>query len=319
MAYENEHIFKDTEVIASQKSEFNTKALLDGNINVDSNINILNVSYRYTPATDSWATLAPMPTGQWEASAVRATDGRIYVFGGTSASTANQIYNPTTNTWTAGAAMPTGRHGTAAVRDASGLLHVLGGNNINTSSSLATHEVYNPTTNTWATAAPLPMALNQAGATLGPDGNIYVVGGKAAYVNNTAPFYNTVYVYTPSTNTWAQGPSLPLTLGETQAATVGANVYTLAGTNGTQQKVVYQLAVGLSAIVDANPAANTVVQNAAAGTAVGITAASTDPNGQAITYSLLDNSSGRFAINATTGVVSVAAGAQFPTAPITYT
>jgi hypothetical protein len=61
--------------------------------------------------------------------------------------------------------------------------------------------------------------------------------------------------------------------------------------------------------VDANAAANSVTEGAANGTAVGITASAADPNGPATTYSLTNNAGGRFAINATTGVVTVANGA----------
>ena len=41
---------------------------------------------------------------------------------------------------------------------------------------------------------------------------------------------------------------------------------------------------------------------------MGITASSTDVNGPAVTYSLTDDAGGRFAIDATTGVVTVANG-----------
>jgi hypothetical protein len=59
--------------------------------------------------------------------------------------------------------------------------------------------------------------------------------------------------------------------------------------------------------VDANAAANTVVEGAANGSTVGITASSTDVNGPAVTYSLIgDTSGGGFTINAATGVVTVA-------------
>src|SRR5206468_1029446 len=55
-------------------------------------------------------------------------------------------------------------------------------------------------------------------------------------------------------------------------------------------------------------AANTVAEGAANGSLVGITAFSTDPNGPAVTFALSDDAGGRFAINATTGVVTVADG-----------
>src|SRR3954454_7933817 len=69
--------------------------------------------------------------------------------------------------------------------------------------------------------------------------------------------------------------------------------------------------VAPSAPVDSNGAANTVLEGAATGTLVGVTASSTDVNGGAVTYALIgDTSGGGFTVNATTGVVSVADGSK---------
>ena len=76
--------------------------------------------------------------------------------------------------------------------------------------------------------------------------------------------------------------------------------------------------VAPSAPVDSNAAANTVLEGAANGTTVGVTASSTDVNGGAVTYSLIgDTSGGGFTVNATTGVVTVADGSKidFESAP----
>jgi len=54
-------------------------------------------------------------------------------------------------------------------------------------------------------------------------------------------------------------------------------------------------------------------EGAANGTAVGITASSSDVNGGTITYSLVDNAGGRFAIDGSTGVVTVADGTLLAT------
>jgi hypothetical protein len=59
--------------------------------------------------------------------------------------------------------------------------------------------------------------------------------------------------------------------------------------------------------VDSNISADSVEENAANGTLVGITAASTDPD-STVTYSLIDTAGGRFAINSSTGVVTVLDG-----------
>ena len=65
--------------------------------------------------------------------------------------------------------------------------------------------------------------------------------------------------------------------------------------------------VAPSSPADANSGANTVVEGAAVGTVVGVTASSSDVNGGAVTYSLIaDSSGGGFTINSTTGVITVA-------------
>ncbi|MCZ8373930.1 MAG: cadherin domain-containing protein [Beijerinckiaceae bacterium] len=71
---------------------------------------------------------------------------------------------------------------------------------------------------------------------------------------------------------------------------------------------------------DANGALDHVTEGAATGTLVGITAQSTDPNGDTVTYSLANNDGGRFQIDAVTGVVSVLNGAllDYETASLRY-
>ncbi|XZE45558.1 cadherin domain-containing protein [Pirellulaceae bacterium SH467] len=66
----------------------------------------------------------------------------------------------------------------------------------------------------------------------------------------------------------------------------------------------------ISAVSDTNAIANSVAENAANGTLVGITASASDSDAtnNTVTYSLLDSAGGRFAIDAATGVVSVANG-----------
>jgi len=62
-----------------------------------------------------------------------------------------------------------------------------------------------------------------------------------------------------------------------------------------------------TAPADTDAAANTVSEDAVNGTVVaGLAIAATDPNGGTLTYSLTDDAGGRFAIDAATGVVTVA-------------
>ena len=64
------------------------------------------------------------------------------------------------------------------------------------------------------------------------------------------------------------------------------------------------------AILDLDPAVDAVAEDAVAGTAVGVTAAATDPDGDRLAYSLVVDADGRFAIDSVSGVLRVAEGAQ---------
>ena len=72
----------------------------------------------------------------------------------------------------------------------------------------------------------------------------------------------------------------------------------------------------VGAVTDANASANTVAENTAIGTTVGITASAVyaDATTNAITYSLDNSAGGRFAVNAATGVVTVAGAIDRETA-----
>ncbi len=66
-------------------------------------------------------------------------------------------------------------------------------------------------------------------------------------------------------------------------------------------------------VTDSDSAANEVDENAGVGTAVGITATASDP-GDTVTYQLLDDAGGLFAIDTNSGVVTVNAPLDFETA-----
>ncbi len=91
-----------------------------------------------------------------------------------------------------------------------------------------------------------------------------------------------------------------------------AYIVTAQASDGTLSSMPFTFTIGVSDVppstpVDSNTAANTVVEGAANGTTVGVTASSTDVNGPAVTYSLIgDTSGGGFAVNSATGVVTVA-------------
>ncbi|MGL3214911.1 beta strand repeat-containing protein [Bradyrhizobium sp. BR 1433] len=112
------------------------------------------------------------------------------------------------------------------------------------------------------------------------------------------------------------GGTWTYTLDNSNAAVQGLNVgghltdtFTVRTIDGTAQQITVTINGANDAPSmpsDGNNATNTVAEGAAAGTTVGITVHATDVDSPTVTYSLSDDAGGRFAIDASTGVVTVA-------------
>ncbi|MGM8061651.1 VCBS domain-containing protein, partial [Vogesella indigofera] len=88
------------------------------------------------------------------------------------------------------------------------------------------------------------------------------------------------------------------------------DTFTVSSADGTLTSVTINILGSDDPVVgpvDSNAAANLVLENAAVGSVVGLTAFATDADagGQAITYTLSDDAGGRFAIDSSTGIVTV--------------
>ena len=151
----------------------------------------------YDPASDSWSTMAPIPTPvMGYASAV--LDGKIYIIGGgtaasfrQNASTLVQIFDPKTNQWTNGTSIPigvcyaeasltTGLLAPKRVYVVGGLLNY-GGPYLGTA-SLA-NQVYDPETQTWSVAASIPNNRWYF-SLVNVDDALYAVGGTNSSVQS---------------------------------------------------------------------------------------------------------------------------------------
>jgi N-acetylneuraminic acid mutarotase len=137
----------------------------------------------YDPATNTWATKAPMPTVRTSLIVLAAANGRIYAIGGTTdlavpMSTVEE-YDPVTNTWATKAPMPTARWDLAGATGTNGRLYTMGGASAVPSccQHYATVEEYDPAVNTWATLESMPLAMNGMEATTGANSKLYVFGG----------------------------------------------------------------------------------------------------------------------------------------------
>jgi N-acetylneuraminic acid mutarotase len=192
----------------------------------------------YNTTSNTWSTKTAIPTGVWMAGATTGNDGKIYVLGGEFTAIAftnkTQIYDPSTDTWTNGTDMPTARGLLGVVKGSDGLIYAMGGYN---GSVLSVVEAYDPSTDIWTEKAPMPSPKLEFGLVLGPDEKIYVIGGGTNYFNNVAPFFDTVEIYDPETDTWTipgWSESTMPTVRKELGVALGNNgrIYAIGGANG---------------------------------------------------------------------------------------
>ena len=185
----------------------------------------------YSPSTDTWDSIAPMPTprGCLQANVV---NGKIYLISGglenNSAgspspvlSNANEVYDPSSNSWTKMAPIPTPvEYYASGVVD--NKIYVIGGM-ANTSSGGDLTQIYDTETNTWSFGQPPPFGFwgAQAGVTTG------VWAPTQIYVPSMTQ------VYDPQTNSWTNITS-PIRSGGL-VAVVNDTLYVMQGAFTTTQ------------------------------------------------------------------------------------
>ncbi|MGH9890850.1 MAG: Kelch repeat-containing protein [bacterium] len=124
---------------------------------------ILGTNEVFNPGTNTWTTLARMPTPLSDVYATVGFGGKVYVLGGASApgtvTGLVQIYDPGTDTWSTGAPMPTPRAAAMA-----GVLcnQIIAFGGVNPAiGNLSTTEIYDPADNTWSTGPSMPIPVSE--------------------------------------------------------------------------------------------------------------------------------------------------------------
>ncbi len=223
---------KRTEVAAATLGE---KIYVVGGFEKPSLGNVLNFAITpsvemYDPATDRWASKAPLPVGLHHVG-IGVAGGRLYVIGGYSKSGLSvwnpvatvYAYDPTTDSWTERASMPTAR-GALSVTEHDGKLYALGG--YDRKANNAQVEVYDPLHNVWTTAAPIPTPRDHLGsATIA--GKIYAIGGRldGDYSRNLAVTER----YDPVNDRWTRVADLPTARSGITAAVIEGKIYVMGG------------------------------------------------------------------------------------------
>lgn len=263
--------------------------------NQDCRIGTTNVLEVYDPATNTWASKAPMPTAR-SAFAVGVIGNKLYVAGGVQAcppcvgAPALEVYDPATDTWTTKAPLPTSRNSVGATV-INGQFYVVGG-----SASVGVTgvvEVYNPATDTWTTKAPMLTPRTALGV-VAVNGILYAISGQIA----TAPYItNIVEAYDPASNTWTSKSPIPTARYGPQPAAINGLIY-VAGSGASNTSIptleVYTPSCPTPSptpIPNKPPVANagadrTVEATSSTGATVKLDgSASSDPDGDPLTFS----------------------------------
>jgi hypothetical protein len=139
----------------------------------------VNTHEAYDPASDTWVTLAPMPTPRNHLGAA-AVDGRIHAVVGRAdgnfTMTTHEIYDPATDSWRSAPAVPTGRSGVAVISHG-GHVYVFGGETFGDNArTFRDAERFDPASGRWETLPAMPSARHGLGAAAYGQG-IYVISG----------------------------------------------------------------------------------------------------------------------------------------------
>jgi N-acetylneuraminic acid mutarotase len=191
-----------------------------------------HMNHRYTPATNTWAVLAPMPTGRTGLAAavvgdtIFAIGGRQNIGGPCSGRPLATVerYNIASNTWTTAAPLPARRSDIGAIAHG-GKIYVFGGCTNGLSSVSRAVEIYDPVTNTWAKGTPMPTARAGFYGVGIVGGNIYVIGGINAAGRPSAANE----VYNIAHNTWTKTTPMRHPRGEMGVTSHGGRIFTVGG------------------------------------------------------------------------------------------
>ena len=206
----------------------------------------LNDTWEYDPASDTWKTLAPMPTRRQAAAAVEA-GGKIYVIGGTGLMPGasnpatndntivlgtNEVYNPQTNSWETRQGMPTPRNH-EAIGSVNGKIYVIGGrvgsanvaNLVSSGSDIV--EEYDPATDRWRAMNKMPTARSGQGwGTY--EGRIYVLGGELRDYHADSIFRD-VEAFDPAANEWYRLQPMVTARHGVNVAIIGNRLHAIGG------------------------------------------------------------------------------------------
>jgi len=192
---------------------------------------VINNNDRYDPTTDTWQSMALMPTPR-AAAASASLDDYIYVIGGRTsgggpctggALSTVERYDIDHNTWTTVASYPVALSDIAAISHG-GKIYAFGGcDSSGAASNLAF--VYNPTKNMWSSVAPMPTPRGSLVAGIVGE-VIYAIGGISGVFGTEL---STNEAYNVTHNSWTEATPMPTPRSEAAVRSIGGRIYVYGG------------------------------------------------------------------------------------------
>lgn len=209
-------------------------AAVDGKIYAIGGDLFQDANRQYDPQTDTWAIVAPMPTGRQHIDC-GIYGNEIFIMGGLTSwkniTQTHEAYNVTTGSWSEKATIPSLRNN-AAVVTMDSLIYVIGGAGTedNIWGDIWTVETYNVKTNTWKQKNNLPFLLFKPAATV-VNGELFVLGGQTR-INGKDDCSDKVFIYKPDTDSWEETTPLPAKNVFFGCVSIGNKIYVIGGTVG---------------------------------------------------------------------------------------
>lgn len=191
----------------------------------------------FDPATETWATAAPMTERRQYAVAVALGSGEILVAGGSSDRlpiASAERFLPTENRWVSAGSMSEPRtHATATLLD-DGTVLVVGGGVTGEDggyAATASADIYDPLTDRWTAVDPLSVPRAYHTATKLADGRVLVAGGADTYDPSTssARIWSSSEIFDSAIGRWAPGPQLLTARVQHSAVLLGDGTVLVAG------------------------------------------------------------------------------------------
>jgi hypothetical protein len=185
--------------------------------------------FRYSPGTNSWTELAPMPTRRGALAAAVIGD-RLYAVGGYSEALGTlarlEIYDFRSHRWTRGPDMHQPREHLAATA-LDGSLYVVGGRDFYGGQTYATAERFDPSQGRWEQVP--SMLVAHAGFQAVAAGKRIVIFGGEQPGSGARGTVADVEAYDPGTRAWSELPPMPHPRHGIGGAWDGQRIYALEG------------------------------------------------------------------------------------------